>query len=136
MWPVIITIICLVIPFVIIFFLLLTYTSSYEIFKSVYIRMSPLNMFTGVAVWCFVGPLLIPDALQEARSIGIILTLISIGCYIHFWKALHHTCSHCGSRHTVKIDDSDGEYWSMDFKCKKCNKEFTVGASSARCSGD
>ena len=54
----------------------------------------------------------------------------SIVYYDYFYKKAHYKCPHCGSRKTVKTDDSDGEYFDMDFHCKHCNKDFTIDKSS------
>lgn len=59
--------------------------------------------------------------------LGILLFMGLI--YIIFGKGLNHECPHCGSKDTVQLDNSDGEYLDMHFHCKHCNKDFTIEAA-------
>lgn len=116
------------------------YKAPFYIRFSLCKRMMLVNLYT--AMWVFftlklivLNPYCIShvwNTLIPACLWALLFAVISIIYYGYFYREAHYKCPHCGSRNTVKTDDSDGEYLSMGFHCKNCNKGFTIGRS---CSG-
>lgn len=69
---------------------------------------------------------------------GIIFVVLGILLFmglmsIIFYEEPDRKCPHCGSKDTVKTNNSDGEFSDMDFHCKNCNKDFTIKKSHSGC---
>lgn len=64
---------------------------------------------------------------MEGMIFIILGILLFIGLiFFIFNKELNYKCPHCGSKDTVQTNNSDGEYFDMEFHCKHCNKDFTI----------
>ena len=113
------------------------YKAHFYIRFSLCKRMVIVNFYT--AFWICLTTMLIGNNIHMINNIGqiivcilwvVVLGAFSVVYYDYFYKEAHHKCPYCGSRKTVKTDDSDGDYFDMDFHCKHCNKDFTIEKSS------
>lgn len=113
------------------------YKAPFYIRFSLCKRMVIVNFYT--AFWICLATMLIGNNIHMINNIGqiivcilwvVVLGAFSVVYYDYFYKEAHHKCPYCGSRKTVKTDDSDGDYFDMDFHCKHCNKDFTIEKSS------
>ena len=113
------------------------YNAPFYIRFSLSKRMVIVNFYT--AFWICLATMLIGNNIHKINHInnisGVVAWIVALGAisvvyYDYFYKEAHYKCPQCGSRKTVKLDDSDGEYFDMDFHCKHCNKDFTIDKSS------
>lgn len=58
-----------------------------------------------------------------------ILLFMGLMSIIFYDENLKRKCPHCGSKNIIQLNDSDGEYFDMEFHCKNCNKDFTIKAA-------
>ena len=118
------------------------YGNDFDVKWGIFKRMIFLNWFTSITlsfIFFHISALFsIIDFDKEIQVQGnlFLLTVLSIVLFIElfyyycFWKETHYRCPNCGSRHTLKLDDSDGEYFSMDFNCRECGKTWNIPNSS------
>lgn len=113
------------------------YNAPFYIRFSLSKRMVIVNFYT--AFWICLATMLIGNNIHKINHINnilgivawiVVLGAISVVYYDYFYKEAYHICPYCGSENAVKTDDSDGEYFDMDFHCKHCNKDFTIDKSS------
>lgn len=116
----------MVLPFIVLIPILISYTRNYHIFASIYGRMLLVNLFAGISLSIIFFPIYSGFADVGTIVVGCLVGIIPLIYYPYFYGELHYKCPHCGSIHTVKTDDSDGEYFNMGFHCKHCNKDFTI----------
>lgn len=128
----------IVLPFIVLIPFLIRYTKNIEILISIYLRMFVVNFFTGLALAFVFHPIIFcyVDEALDMFILGLLMIYIPVIYYPYFYSELHYECPRCGSRHTVKLDDSDGEYFDMDFHCKQCHKNFTIERKSIGGWGD
>lgn len=134
----IIIVISFLLPFGITALCLKFYGNDFYVKWGIFKQMLFLNIFTWFTLFfeiliisSLISIIQIDDSrLLESSSFIFIVSSIflffEIICYWCFWKETHYKCPNCGSRHTLKLDDSDGEYTPMSFKCRKCCKFFTI----------
>lgn len=113
------------------------YKAPFYIRFSLSKRMMLLNIYTAFLVG--LATMLIGNNIHMINNIGQVIGCIlwvvlpgaiSAVYYDYFYNEAHRKCHHCNSLNTVKLDDSDGEYFDMSFRCKDCGKVFTIGRSS------
>jgi len=126
----------MVLPFIVLIPFLIWYTKDDDVFMLIYFRMFLVNLLTGLSLAFIFHPLIFGYEGKGIITIGCLRGLIPIIYYPYFYSELHYECPRCGSRHTVKLDDSDGEYFDMDFHCKQCHKNFTIERKSIGGWGD
>lgn len=118
------------------------YGNDFDVKWGMFKRMIFLNTFTLFTLFfeiIFINSLISIIQNYDEKQLQVCVTFLFLTSlvlfvellyYYYFWKETHYRCPNCGSRHTLKLDDSDGEYISMDFKCRKCGKTWNIPNSS------
>lgn len=118
------------------------YGNDFDVKWGIFKRMIFLNCFTSITLFfeiIFINSLISIIQNYDRKQLQVCLTFlfltsmplfIELCYYYYFWNETHYKCPNCGSRHTLKLDDSDGEYFSMYFKCRKCDERFNIPNSS------